>query len=278
MIAVERSFEILRSLSAQADGASVTELSEMLDAPASSVHRLLQVLVDEGFVVQEPASRRYALGPGAFELTSSYSQRLSVASISRPHLAWLTENSGETSFVTSLVGTEPVCVAIAECDRPLRLFIDIGQRMPYHAAASARAILAYQDRDEAERRLRAETFESFTHTTPTNAEDVLAMLDGIRRDGFAICAQELDEHVTAVAAPIRNRAGSVRASATVVGPAERLEGERRDDAIRLVKVAAERISRAWGYVGDDHARGLIDRSEAGRAAADDSVARTGGRG
>lgn len=254
MIAIERSIRILKVLSDCADGASVTELSDAMDAPASSVHRLLRVLVDEGFVVQEPKSRQYSIGPEALGLSRAYLSGRSFVAEARPYLEWLTEASGETTFATSVVGSVPICVAIAECDRPLRLFINIGQQMPYHAAASARAILAFVDPAAAEKRLDEAPLTAFTRATPTSSAEVMSMLPRIRRQGYAICERELDEHVTAVSAPIRAASGDVRESVTIVGPAERLEGEQRKVAARLVKEAAQRITAASDYLRIDDPR------------------------
>lgn len=246
MIAVERTLRVLTSLSHSPDGRSLTELSDELDLPLASLHRILRVLVDAGFAVQD-TDQRYSVGPEVFALTGRSAAGRSLVEASRPHLEWLSDQSGETAFAASLVGGVPVCVAISECDRPLRLFINVGQRMPYHAAASARAILAFQPDEIAREWLRNENFESFTTTTPTSADAVMAMLPQIRRDGYAICTEELDRHVTALAAPIRDVDGVVSASVTVLGPTVRMADERREAAARLVVEAGRRISAARGY-------------------------------
>lgn len=242
MIAVERSTRILKMLSHWPEGASVTQLSEMIGVPASSIHRILRVLVEQGFVIQEPKSRQYSIGPEALELGRAYLNGRRFAVEVRPYLEWLTVHSGETSFATSVLGRVPICVAITQCDRPVRLFIDVGQQMPYHAAASAMAILAFADFEEAKRRLDEAPLTSFTNATLTEKSDVMAMLPTIRRDGYAVCERELDEHVAAVSAPIMSTSGDVRESVTIVGPVERLQGDHREEAIGLVKEAARRLS------------------------------------
>lgn len=247
MSAIERTLWILRELSQHTEGYGVKELSEDLDLPQSSVHRILRVLVDEGFVVQESMSHRYSIGPEVFAMTGRSAAGRSLVEASRPHLDWLAQEINETAFATSLVGGVPVCVAISECDRPLRLFINVGQRMPFHAAASARVILAHQSEDEARRMITDEKFESFTTTTPTSADAVMALLPDIRERGYAVCTEELDRHVTALAAPVRDVDGLVTSSVTVLGPTVRMADERREAAAALVVEAGRRISAARGY-------------------------------
>lgn len=248
MIALERSLDILRLLSKQPEGVSVKALSEELGTPPSSTHRVLQVLVDERFAVQDSSTKRYKLGPEVLQLNRSYLEKQVFATVARPHLLHLAAETGETSFATSLVGTAPICVAIAESDRPLRLFIGVGQRMPYHAAASARAILANMDRDVAEKLLRSEEpFERFTERTPRTVEEVMAVLDVVRRDGYAVCEDEFDRHVAAVAAPVRDFQGVVMGSVTIVAMEDRLRGRDRDRVVKSVIDTANQISQAMGH-------------------------------
>jgi IclR family acetate operon transcriptional repressor len=248
MIAVERSLDVLRLLSRHPDGASVKTLSDELGTPPSSTHRVLQVLVDERFAVQDPATRRYKLGPEVLQLNRAYLEKQVFATVARSHLLQLTAETGETSFATALVGTVPICVAMAECDRPLRLFIGIGQRMPYHAAASARAILAFMDPEVAEQLLRSEEpFEQFTERTPQSVPEVMAVLDIVRREGYALCEDEFDRHVAAVAAPVKEFHGGVSSSVTIVAMEERLRGRNRERVVRSVRETADRISQSMGH-------------------------------
>ena len=260
MLAIERVLRILEVLSREGGGASVTDLGQAVGAPVSTVHRLLSILVDQGFVTQDRRTRRYHVGPGFVRLAQAFLQRRSLASEARAHLERLTEECGETSFVTSMVGDSPVCVAIAECNRPLRLFIEVGQRMPFHAAASARAILAFRDEVTVKRLLEDEPFESYTGATPRTHDEVVRLLPEIVRLGYAVCEEELDENVTAIAAPIRGADGRVEASVALVAPAERMRGERREDVVAAVKSAALDISLSQGYGADLDPDAFADRA------------------
>lgn len=253
MLAIQRVLRILEALSRANDGSTVTELGREVGAPASTVHRLLGTLLTEGYVTQDPDTRRYEVGPAFVRTTQGFLNRRTLPNGARQHLERLTRSCGETSFVTSMVGDVPICVAIAECSRPLRLFIEVGQRMPYHAAASARAILAFRDETTVERLLEAEPFRSYTGATPRTHDEVVRLLPEIVRLGYAVCEEELDENVTAIAAPIRDADGRVEASVTIVAPAERLRGSERHRVAEAVKATALDISRELGYGAEmDH--------------------------
>lgn len=250
METIGRTLRLLRSLSEHSSGVGIKELSEHLGIPPSTVHRLLQVLMEHHFVSKEDDTRRYHLGPEVLELARVYLQSRDVVAVARPYLARLRVQTGETAFLTALVGSSAICVAIEESARPLRLFIEVGQRMPYHAAASARAILAFQPQEEIERLLAKEPLQPYTDLTPTTLADVRGKLATVRADGYAICESELDEMVTALATPVRDAAGRVQASVTVVVPTIRLPAADQRALVGLVREAGARMSATLGYRGD----------------------------
>lgn len=247
MRVVDRALRLLDVLAERGDSVGVTQLSEQLGVPASTLHRLLGVLVRHGLVVQETASRRYGLGPGVLRLAQSYLQGNLLVSAAQPFLASLRSRLQETVFLTALVGDDAICVASAESPRPLQFYMRIGQRMPYHAAASARAILAYRSPEEITRALGQEALERFTRATHTTAGEVRAELARVRAQGYAVCAEEMEVGITAVSAPVRDRSGTAIASVTVVAPSERLAGAQQSLAAAAVRATADAISEALGY-------------------------------
>lgn len=71
--------------------------------------------------------------------------------------------------------------------------------MPYHAAASARAILAFKDETFIQRVLRAERFTEHTLSEP----ELIAELARVRQRGVAVIDEELEAGVGAIARPVR---------------------------------------------------------------------------
>lgn len=248
MEAIERSIRILEELSGYGEGLGVVRISKETGMPAATAHRLLAALVKHNLVVQEQDSGQYRLGPRILSWTQRYLDRNDLITASRPHLARLSSETNETVFLTTLLGGDAVCVSIVETPRPLRFFIHIGQRMPYHAAASARAILAFRPAEEAERLLRSESLNGFTASTPTTVESVTQGLSQIRNDGYAVCDEELEIGVTAISAPVHSITGEVVASITVVAPSERLSGTRRTVFVSSVVHAASVVSELMGHL------------------------------
>lgn len=245
---VRRTLRILEVLAEHPDGLGVTQIGGLLEEAPSSVHRLLGALVDGGYVIQDEA-RRYRLGPKVLWLSRAYERGSHLVVVAKPLIAILSTQTMESVFVSEQNGDDAVCVAAHVSPRPVTLNMRLGARTPYHASASARAILAFQPHDRQLRLLQAERIERYTENTPTTVTEALLELEETNRRGYAFCEQERELGVSAISAPIRGMDGAVFASVTVVAPHDRLTGEGRERiSARLLDTAAA-ISGQLGYSG-----------------------------
>ena len=187
---VSRTIDVLRLLAQTPDGVGVTKLAEQLGESPSTVHRLLAALLEHDYVAQTD-DRRYRLGVGVLGLAHAFQRQDRLVSMARPHLSKLATQTRESVFLAERIGDDVVCVASAESPRLVSFFLRLGQRTPYHAAASARAILAFQEPAEQRRLLEAEGFVPFTDKTPVKSSrrrlgagpDACAWVRGLRRGG-----------------------------------------------------------------------------------------------
>lgn len=257
MKSVTRALHLLQAVSRSGTGVTLSELGEMLDIPLPSLHRLLAVLSDEGFVARSPATKRYLAGPNLRELESP-GRGGHTSALVRPHPAMqkAAEVTGETVFLTELHGGRAVCVALVEGRHPLRLFVHIGKEMPLHAAASARTLLVDLPDDELVALFDSHPLTAFTDDTPSTSGQVLDHVRAIRERGYDICQDELDEDVWAFSVPVRDASGSVEASITLAAPLGRMLVEGRQDTARAaVLEAASVLSLSLGHTPDTHQEG-----------------------
>ncbi|HET6356868.1 IclR family transcriptional regulator [Streptomyces sp.] len=261
MQVVVRALHVLRALAPKSKGATLQELHEELDIPVGSLHRLLATLAKEDFVTRSVVNRRYFLGPTARQLAEQNPHQSAL--LVTPHRAVVTaaEASGETVFLTELIGDRAVCVALSEGRHPLRLFVRIGQEMPLHAAASGRSLLAYRPEPDVRSLLTQRALTSFTAETPVTVDDVLTHLTLVRARGYDVCDDELDRGVWAVASPVFTSTGAVAASVTLAAAGSRMRDPlTRATAIQTVLTAARDLSTELGFSGqwpdtaDDPAR------------------------
>lgn len=245
---VARTLDVLELLAESPDGLGVMKIADVLGDAPSSVHRLLAVLGERGYVVQADGSRRYRLGNAVLRMGQAYQQRNRLVVAAGPYLTRLSAERLESVFLSELNGDHVTCVASAESPRPLSFYMRIGVRTPYHAASSARAILAFQPLERQEALLRTEKMLRFTEFTPVTVTDALAELERTRARGYAICDQEMESGITALSAPIGTEEGRVTASLTLVAPQDRLAGDARDETARVLVETASAISRDLGFI------------------------------
>ena len=242
-----RALAILTVLANKRAGLTLSDLAQELDLPISTVHRLANVLTDEGFVIRTRTGRRYLLGPAARALVAGTSGAF-VRQVADPLLADLNAETQETVFLSELVGSQIVCFSVVDGIRPMRFLVRPGGTLPLHAAAAARAILAWLPDLDRSRLLDSIEYTRWTANTISSPSALYRKLEDTRRLGYDVCDDELDDRVWAVGAPIFDVSGEVRASLTVVAPLDSVTSERRRDEIIASTVAhARRISTELGF-------------------------------
>jgi len=121
----------------------VTELSRRLDCSKSVVHRILAALTERGFVVADPATHRYRLGPNARRLGDVASEHQDLGAQALPHLRRIRERTGETATFSARRGAVRVYVEQVESRHVVRQTVRLGEEAPLHLGASGKAILAF---------------------------------------------------------------------------------------------------------------------------------------
>ncbi len=231
---------VLDTVAQVSNGLPLTDIAQHTSLPQATVYRLVHALVHVGFLAQGERRKHYVLGPRLLRLLCAGVPRRTIRQLAQPILERLATELGETAFIAKLEGDEVETVAVAPPQGERQAFVHPGRTMPFHAAASAKAILAFAD----ERRVGdflAKSHEQFTARTKITKAEIAAELVQIREQGFAMCNQELDPGVLSYACPIRV-GGDVLYSLGLVGFADRLGGSPSAEVVASLKTAAETLS------------------------------------
>jgi DNA-binding IclR family transcriptional regulator len=248
---LEKGLIVLERLSASRTGAGVSELSRDLELPKSTVARLLMVLSNRGYVWQDPARRRYRIGPRALELTANALDELLVVGQARPHLYDLAGKVGRVACLGVLWDGVAIVVDLVESPAavPAALARDplvVGRGAPAHASSLGKAILAYRNEHDIGHFLATSPLSRRTARTITTPFAFLAHLDAIRQQGWALNDGESTDTGTSIAAPVFNHAGEALAAVAVAEthtPGEPAPA----DVIAAVVEAGRRVSFGLGY-------------------------------
>jgi len=225
----------------------VGELARVLDMPKSSVQRALQTLNAAGWI--RPASgevTRWVVTTKALDVGRHASGDLGLRDAAVPLMEDLRRRTEETIHLTVPEGGKMVLIERLETAKPVRTSMALGHALPLHASANGKAVLANSAAGVVSR-LLAEGLPRYTDTTITDPERLLAELDQVRAQGYAVNSGEWRSDVGSVAAAVMGGAGEPVASLSVNIPVSRLTDESRSFFGTAVSEAAGTLSARLGY-------------------------------
>ncbi|MCX6466149.1 MAG: IclR family transcriptional regulator [Pseudonocardiales bacterium] len=215
---VRNAARLLKEFSRSDRELGVSELARRLGLSTSSTHRLLATLAAERLVERSP--RGYRLGLALHDI-GAVAGDLDLHEAALPVMATLRASTGETVQLAVLDGCESVYVDRLESPHTVRIFSRVGTRLPAPTTSTGKTLLAALSPAELDARLRAWTP---TRTTPYSIVDegvLRARLGEIAARGWAENREESRVGVVSVAAPVRDRTGTVIAALSVAAPTDR---------------------------------------------------------
>jgi IclR family transcriptional regulator, acetate operon repressor len=215
---VDRALDLLEALASSGRALGVSDLAAVTALPEGTAHRLLRALLQRGYVRQR-SDRKYALGSSVLRLRDAGHRMLAAAA--GPALARMVEISGETANLAVLEGDLVVYVAQVPSGRALRMFAEVGRQVYVHCTAVGKVLVADLPPAHVRALLVRVGMPARTPATLTDPEALVAELDRVREQGFAVDDGEEETGVRCLAVPVHD-GSRVVAAASVSGPAERL--------------------------------------------------------
>lgn len=216
-----RYVNVLEVLAPAPEGLSLTQIMKATDLPRGTVHRLINALLNVGYVTTRGNRKIYFLGPRLLRFLYLGIAPMSVSLLTPPILEELVDQFGETAFLAQLIGRTVESVVMETPDYESQTHVQPGRMMPVNAAASAKAIFAFQAKSLVDDVLSA-VLVKYTKNTRVSEEAVRADLAQVQRQGYAVCADELDPGVLSYACPVHIEGVGIMYSIGVVGLSERL--------------------------------------------------------
>lgn len=199
-----KALRILDTLGQSPTGLGITELSEALHAPKSTVHRLIATLETVGYAVFDLPTSKYVLGSRVAQLGERLNHQSSLLTFGVPALEQLTRECGEASHLAILEGTEVVYISREESKEPIRISFGMGHRAPAHCTALGKVFLAALSDSDIRMLYKNIKLQQLTPRSRTKLTDVLSDISTVRRDGVAYDNEEYMRGLRCIAAPIRD--------------------------------------------------------------------------
>jgi DNA-binding IclR family transcriptional regulator len=244
--AVTRALDVLMSLE---DGPrSLASIAESTSLTKPTAHRLLATLSRSQFVVQNPSTSDYMLGPGCLGIADAVLRGLGgLGLMARDILESLSETSQETVALHVAAGTQRVCVAQVPSPQPVRYTSNVGVAKPLYTGSMGKILLGFiddQDRGELFSRL---TLTAVTPATVTDRVLLEEQLVEARKKGYAVSRGEQADGVAAISAPVFAANGHILAALSILGPSTRMSDATMTKLRPMVVNAARQVSQMLGY-------------------------------
>lgn len=248
---VYNAMAILKLFSQEKPEWGISELAHHLNLNISHTKRLVKTLENEGFLQRNKASRRYRLGLATLSICGVITSTMEIHREAQPILEEVVQRTQEAVHLGILEGTDIVYLNKMDGPHPVRLVSYTGKKLPSYCTGCGKVLLAYKNK-----KAQAELLQSIEHqgieplgpNTVRSVEELKRQLEQIKREGYAICIDELHEGVVSIAAPVFDYTEQAIASISVTGPTHRVSTEAIIGKYKdIIVAAAHKISERLGY-------------------------------
>src|SRR5271169_2090519 len=217
---LDRGLAVIRAFGPDRERLSLSEVARATGLTRAATRRFLLTLVKLGYVRND--GREFSLRPRVLELGYAYLSGLAMPEVAAPHLEELVARVHESSSISVLDGHHIVYIARVPTKRIMTVAVSVGSRFPAYPTSMGRVLLAGMTDEELDRYLAEVDVEAFTCRTVTDPDRLREIIREVRRLGYSIVDQELEEGLRAIAAPIRGAGDTVTAAINVSAHASRL--------------------------------------------------------
>ncbi|MCL6611880.1 MAG: IclR family transcriptional regulator [Peptococcaceae bacterium] len=217
---VARALAILKCFIKPPHQYGITELSGMLKLSKGTVHLLVKTLEDEGFLEQVEETRKYRVGPTAYELGAAALGELRIPS--RIHLQHLSYELSMPCYLAINIGNKAVLIEKAEPVNPFMVVMQIGAVLPYHTTSMGKILLAYTSAENRDQLINHTDLPALTPNTITSRELLKKEIEEVEKQGYALDREETLPGVFCLAVPVWDGTGRVIAALSLVAPSTAL--------------------------------------------------------
>ena len=249
-----RAFAVLDTFDAKHRRQSLASIARRAEMPLTTAHRLVHELVKQGALTRG-VDGDYEIGSKLWSLGILASVHADLREVALPYMEDLRQLGNDVVQIAVLDGVSGLVVERIAGSRAMDVLSKPGTRLPLHATAVGKVLLAFGDDD-----LHEAVFGSldrFTDQTITDAERLRTQIRDIKAQGFAQTTEELAQGSTSIAVPLRGKGGAVIASLGIIAPS----GDRNvKQLIPVMQVTAAALSKKLAEAGLTEAARLPTRS------------------
>lgn len=243
---LSRGLSILQSFSRTSRKMTLSEVAAETEMSRATARRFLLTLVREGYVATD--GKLFDLTPKVLDLGFSVLSRIGIWDRARPFMERLSQQTGESCTAAILDGLEVVYVAGVQAYNIISVGITIGSRQSAVYTANGRVLLAAQPEEHWDAIVSAARLTPLTAHSITRKAEFRKALEDVRRDGWALVDQELEDGLLSIAIPLHYRSGELAGAINIAVPSIRATADdMRETYLPKLRETAEAIQMSLAH-------------------------------
>ena len=234
-----RGLEVIRSFSAQSPRQTLTEVAGRTGLTRAGARRILLTLQTLGYV--ESDGKLFRLTPRMLDLGFAYLSSLPIWNLAEPVMEALVDEVKESCSAAVLDGTDIVYVLRVPTHKIMSISLGVGSRLPAYCTSMGRMLLSALPPDDMMKVLQASDLAARTRYTVTDMDEMATRIAQVRKQGWSLVNQELEEGLVSIAAPITDRAGQTVAALNISGQANRSSAKVMQETMLPQLIAAAQV-------------------------------------
>jgi DNA-binding IclR family transcriptional regulator len=240
-----KALRVLEAIAAAPQPISLSDVAVAVEIDKSTAYRMLNTLIEAGYVARDDLSKRYHLSYKVVSLSRNILAENEVSRLSRQVLEDLTAATHETVHLNVLDGHQTILIQKVKGSQLVAVDFQIGDRSQLHCTSIGKALLAFQDVRFIEEVIAA----GLPKLAPNTITDPVAFrheLHYVRSQGYALDDHEFADNMRCIAAPVFEHGGHVRMGISISGPDTRFTLEKLEELKPPLLKAAWTLSERLG--------------------------------
>lgn len=212
---IEKSILILNKLSDTPYEYKAQELADILEINKTTIHRILNVFLENDLVIKDNLTKMYRLGPQVYRLGSVYLNNFNFENKVEEILNEISAEAKESVGLAIRDREKIISLYEIELYQPMKMNYRPGIFYPINRGCYGKCLMAYYDREKVIKILEKETYEKVAKNTLTTTPKILQEYEKIKKDGYVTSIEESFKYAIGVGIPIFNSKGEVVACLAV---------------------------------------------------------------
>ena len=179
---LEKTFSVIKCISEHDDGLTLSDIVKKLEAPKSTIFKILYTLENE--LIVEKKNDRYFLGSMLIHYGLHTLSQRDLKAVARPFLSNLMEKTGETTHLAVPVGMQTMILDVVLTTHPIRFSSPVGSLFPLYCTSHGKLFIAYSEHFTLDEYVSRNTLHYRTNNTITDPEALRTEIETIKKAGI----------------------------------------------------------------------------------------------